>query len=69
MASSVALGFAMAASPEMEGPDRSGRIDAAWLWPVDHPDVTAHTLHALDRALGEHAAARPASASAAGTRR
>ena len=47
MASSIALGF--------------GAIDcdAAWLWPVDHPDVSAATLRALVAALGNHAAARP----------
>jgi CTP:molybdopterin cytidylyltransferase MocA len=50
MASSVALGFHAMASTS---------ADAAWLWPVDHPDVTEHTLHAVIKALGEHAAARP----------
>jgi CTP:molybdopterin cytidylyltransferase MocA len=50
MASSVALGFSAMAGTN---------ADAAWLWPVDHPDVTEHTLHALIAALGEHAAARP----------
>lgn len=48
MASSVALGFA-ALTDE----------DAAWLWPVDHPDVSAATLRALIAALDGHAAARP----------
>src|SRR5262249_50640782 len=48
MASSIALGFA-ALYPG----------DAAWLWPVDHPDVTADTLAKLVAALGTHAAARP----------
>lgn len=50
MASSVALGFAA-----ME----STACDAAWLWPVDHPDVTAATLRELERRVGTHAAARP----------
>jgi len=47
MASSIALGFAAIDA------------DAAWLWPVDHPDVSAATLRALVAALGTHAAARP----------
>lgn len=48
MASSVALGFAAL-----------GDADAAWLWPVDHPDVDAATLRALIANIGTHAAARP----------
>jgi CTP:molybdopterin cytidylyltransferase MocA len=48
MGSSVALGFG-ALTDE----------DAAWLWPVDHPDVAASTLRALISQLGRHAAARP----------
>lgn len=48
MASSVALGFAAL-----------GDADAAWLWPVDHPDVDPSTLRALIASLGTHAAARP----------
>lgn len=48
MVSSVALGFAAL-----------GDEDAAWLWPVDHPDVSAQTLRALIANLGTHAAARP----------
>jgi len=48
MASSVALGVAAA-----------GDADAAWLWPVDHPDVASSTLRALIGAIGSHAAARP----------
>lgn len=47
MASSVALGFAAVDA------------DAAWLWPVDHPDVVAATLRTLIASLGHHAAARP----------
>ncbi len=48
MASSIALGFAAL---------RAG--EAAWLWPVDHPAVTAATLRALTAAIGSHSAARP----------
>jgi CTP:molybdopterin cytidylyltransferase MocA len=48
MASSVALGFA-----SVEG------FDAAWLWPVDHPDIATHTLRQLLAALMNHDAARP----------
>ena len=47
MASSVAVGFGV-----VEG-------NAAWLWPVDHPDVKAETLRVLIEALGTHDAARP----------
>lgn len=50
MASSVAVGFA-----ELAG----SASDAAWLWPVDHPDVLPDTLRALIQALGSHAAVRP----------
>lgn len=50
MASSVALGFAALTSPQ---------LTAAWLWPVDHPDVCAATLRALIAALGDHDAAQP----------
>lgn len=50
MASSVALGFAAIAETECA---------AAWLWPVDHPDVTVATLHALHAGRGIHDAARP----------
>jgi molybdenum cofactor cytidylyltransferase len=50
MASSIAIGFAAL---------DVGVCDAAWLWPVDHPDVRADTLCALVAALGSHAAARP----------
>ena len=50
MASSIALGFAALAETD---------CDAAWLWPVDHPDVSPTTLRALVEALGDHAAARP----------
>jgi CTP:molybdopterin cytidylyltransferase MocA len=50
MASSVALGFHAIAGTS---------CDAAWLWPVDHPDVRDATLRALIAALGDHAAVRP----------
>ena len=50
MASSIAIGFAAVAG---------GASDAAWLWPVDHPDVTADTLRELIEALPGHDAARP----------
>ncbi len=50
MASSIALGFA--ALPE-------GALDAAWLWPVDHPDVEIATLVRLRDALGAHEVALP----------
>ncbi len=49
MASSIALGFG-ALDPA---------CDAAWLWPVDHPDVDVATLRELIAALGTHDAARP----------
>lgn len=48
MGSSVAAGFAAV-----------GDVDAAWLWPVDHPDVRASTLQALRAALGAHDVAQP----------
>ena len=50
MASSVALGFAAIAETA---------CDAAWLWPVDHPDVSADSLRRLAAALGAHDAVRP----------
>jgi len=50
MASSIALGFAAIAESTAR---------AAWLWPVDHPDVTAATLRALAAAIGNHEVARP----------
>jgi CTP:molybdopterin cytidylyltransferase MocA len=49
MASSVAVGFAALPAD----------VDGAWLWPVDHPDVSPSTLRALIDAIGSHAAARP----------
>ena len=51
MASSIALGFG--ALLELDA------ITAAWLWPVDHPEVRVETLEALIAALGSHAVARP----------
>jgi len=50
MASSVALGFA--AMHEYD-------VDAAWLWPVDHPNVELRTLDSLVHALGDHDVAQP----------
>jgi molybdenum cofactor cytidylyltransferase len=50
MASSVALGFAAIAN---------GPAAAAWLWPVDHPAVSAATLRQLIDALGDADVARP----------
>jgi len=50
MASSIALGFA--AMSEYD-------VDAAWLWPVDHPSVQVATLERLRAALGDHDAALP----------
>ena len=50
MASSVAIGFAVIAATD---------VDAAWLWPVDHPFVAVNTLVQLADALGGHAAAQP----------
>lgn len=34
-------------------------VDAAWLWPVDHPDVRASTLAMLVGVIGAHDIARP----------
>ena len=50
MASSVALGFAAIAG---------GPASAAWLWPVDHPAVTAATLRRLIAAIGDAEVAQP----------
>jgi CTP:molybdopterin cytidylyltransferase MocA len=50
MASSVAIGF---------GAIREYRVDAAWLWPVDHPGVQLATLELLVGALGSHEVAQP----------
>jgi molybdenum cofactor cytidylyltransferase len=49
MASSVALGFGAL----------DATVDAAWLWPVDHPDIAGSTLRLLISALMNHDAARP----------
>ncbi|HEY5951212.1 MAG TPA: nucleotidyltransferase family protein [Kofleriaceae bacterium] len=62
MASSVVAGFSAlaAGSPASErGVSARQTCDAAWLWPVDHPDVAAATLEALIAALMNHDAARP----------
>ena len=56
-----------AGSPAHVGASESGAhgvathetCDAAWLWPVDHPDVAAETLRSLISALMNHDAARP----------
>lgn len=50
MASSIALGF---------GAIGAYALDAAWLWPVDHPGVELRTLEALVDALGTHDVAQP----------
>jgi CTP:molybdopterin cytidylyltransferase MocA len=50
MASSVAAGFAALVG---------SKTHAAWLWPVDHPDVSVTSLQLLVAALHAHAAARP----------
>jgi CTP:molybdopterin cytidylyltransferase MocA len=50
MASSVALGF---------GALGHGDVEAAWLWPVDHPDVLPRTLQQLVAQRGAHDVARP----------
>lgn len=50
MASSVATGF---------GSLLGTTATAAWLWPVDHPDVVPATLRGLRAALGTYAAVRP----------
>lgn len=50
MASSVAIGFASIAD---------GDAEAAWLWPVDHPDVRSESLRRLVAEIGEHEVAQP----------
>lgn len=50
MASSVALGFAAIAN---------GPASAAWLWPVDHPAVSAATLRLLIAGIGDAEVAQP----------
>jgi molybdenum cofactor cytidylyltransferase len=60
MASSVALGFgALAGMPARAGAANREELDAAWLWPVDHPHVQVATLRRLSAALMHHDAARP----------
>ncbi len=49
MASSIEIGFRAVMN----------RASRAYLWPVDHPFVTAKTLAALAKGLGTHDAARP----------
>ncbi|MGN6107495.1 MAG: nucleotidyltransferase family protein [Kofleriaceae bacterium] len=50
MASSIAIGFAAISE---------GEAEAAWLWPVDHPDVSVETLQRLIEARGDHEVAVP----------
>lgn len=50
MASSIALGFAAIGAYD---------LDAAWLWPVDHPAVEVRTLETLIAGLGSHEVAQP----------
>lgn len=50
MASSVALGFAAMLEHD---------LDAAWLWPVDHPHVELRTLETLMHGLGDREVAQP----------
>lgn len=61
MASSVAVGFT--ALGEASGLAAAAvpftGVEAAFLWPVDHPAVLPATLRALRDALGDHDAARP----------
>ena len=68
MGSSVALGFAALMNIDHRAGDRRDpdsdiarhfAIDAAWLWPVDHPDVDAMTLQVLRDAIGIHDVAQP----------
>lgn len=56
MASSVAVGFTrLGHDPSVE----QQLVDAAFLWPVDHPWVTIETLRLLIDGLAEHDVARP----------
>ena len=50
MSSSVALGF---------GAVMTSDVEAAWLWPVDHPNVGARALERLVAALPGHVVAKP----------
>ena len=70
MASSIALGFAALAAapgkrpqaPRTWGAQHRGggaEVNAAWLWPVDHPHVELRTLERLAAALGDHQVAVP----------
>lgn len=63
MASSVACGFGALddlVSTAATGPAAVfAGVNAAWLWPVDHPDVRPATLRSLTSALAHHDAARP----------
>jgi CTP:molybdopterin cytidylyltransferase MocA len=53
MAASIGLGFTALAELGHES------AEAAWLWPVDHPDVRAETLRALIGAIVDHEVAVP----------
>jgi molybdenum cofactor cytidylyltransferase len=64
MASSVALGFRAigelaADATGSEVAASFAGVQAAWLWPVDHPFVAPATLRTLMSALMNHDAARP----------
>lgn len=50
MSTSVALGFAAMIETE---------VDAAWLWPVDHPNVAPRTLARLVGAIDGYVVAKP----------
>ena len=53
MSSSINVGFAALDVA------RAGACDAAWLWPVDHPDVLPATLRALVDTIDARDVARP----------
>ncbi len=58
MSSSVSVGFNTLG--HLVAHDRRfAGADAAWLWPVDHPYVSADTLRRVAAALVNHDAARP----------
>jgi CTP:molybdopterin cytidylyltransferase MocA len=55
MSSSVSVGFNTLGHLVAHDPRFAG-VDAAWLWPVDHPYVSADTLRRLAAALNMTAA-------------
>ncbi len=62
MASSVAVGFTalgQLVETSATAVPASTSVDAAFLWPVDHPAVLTATLRAVRDVLGGHDAARP----------